>query len=521
MNRDTGDVGESVLSFLASDCGIIATPPNRDAYGWDHHLQFKNPSNSVFLDEFESNYTVYIQAKGFEGKYSDYKGRAIKLSNIQHMITNGSPCFFAFIEADSKNTYLVHLGEELIRLGLTKIREAQRDGVELNKTTMTINPHTQNAVLIPIIGASLKSSLLKIINKSPSSYASWKQEFRTNVGFDNGALQIVGDIKNQDFIEVALGLKDSAPVNVKAFTNLRFGIPLPYDELPTSMEILSSEYAESIGLPVNKSVTSVKCYIKNDELSVPTEVHGELSKLPGVDSVCCFSTPFVKFIFYANGTNDIEVTFLWQRMLDSKMTLDTLRHNLQVIKQLLNQTVILEFFVNEEIVTHTYFNEEPCINELKRVDKYLNYCEVFRVIQELLNVKITESIEADLILRTGDYLESFYDYVINKDNAHLKLTGDTLDIDSSKPTLVFLPIPVAFLGKKYIVTFQIEGQFEIKKDAAYCAKGTTKVFNVLQERSNKQVEELKKRMNNVCNAKSTEYNPVISLAALDNQSHKH
>lgn len=61
QNDFQGAPGESLVQYLANKDGIIASPPQRDEFGWDLHLQFKSNTNTLFLDESESNYNVYVQ----------------------------------------------------------------------------------------------------------------------------------------------------------------------------------------------------------------------------------------------------------------------------------------------------------------------------------------------------------------------------------------------------------------------------------------------------------------------------
>ena len=125
-----GNPGEELVSYLSSKSGILATPPKQDQFGWDLHFQFSSNLTPIFMDEHESNYNAYVQVKEFTQDYDNYKGRDIKLSNIQHMI---SYCYTCEVNKELGESNLEHYETNNgMKAKWVNIHEA----IEHNKLTM-------------------------------------------------------------------------------------------------------------------------------------------------------------------------------------------------------------------------------------------------------------------------------------------------------------------------------------------------------------------------------------------------
>ncbi|KJY89987.1 DUF4365 domain-containing protein [Pseudoalteromonas piscicida] len=492
-----GTPGESLVQYLANKDDILASPPQQDQFGWDLHLQFKSNTNSVFLDENESNYNVYVQVKEFDKAFEEYTGRNIKLSNIQHMVTSNAPCFVIYAQPTSDAIYLVHIDSEIIKEGLKKIREAQANHKRLNDTTMTINPHKYGAVKVGISG-SLKKQLIEIIGNSPRRYVEEKIEYVKTVGYTAGSIEIKGKVSEQDLLAVELGIKDSVEIELLEYNHLRFNIPIPYPEKPAKVELLSNEHASSIGLSEDITPDNEKLLLCVNDDSLPLALSGKLRVSPNSSKygLFAFDSDYFKLVISQNESSFVRITFHWDKLLSSLISIDELRHQLNI--------AFILFSKDEKKFGFASLDNLQCdriINKSDGADRsdileLMSILDSFEQLMKVLSIRLSTAISAGHLFANRQRYETLLKILFGNEQGTLRL-DNLKEVNSGASILLFVPLQIRVLENDYVLTLRIQGDVEVFDDKRYFCQGYLKQLLPPVMADKKSVRSLLKRIRNL------------------------
>ncbi|MEJ6534108.1 MULTISPECIES: hypothetical protein [Pseudoalteromonas] len=466
-----GNPGEELVSYLSSKSGILATPPKQDQFGWDLHFQFSSNLTPIFMDEHESNYNAYVQVKEFTQDYDNYKGRDIKLSNIQHMISSSSPCFVIFAQTTNEELYVVHLGFELIELGLKKIRLAQARNTPLHKSTMRINPHICNAKKVGL-SDNLKNVLIDIVGHSPKKYVEEKQSFTKSVGYLDGAIEVIGTLSERELLEVELGLKNSVEVTVEQFNNIRFDTPLPFPFKPLKVELLSNEYAESISVFTNNIPDDEVLFIRKSDDTLPLTLNGKLriSSQSTQFGVFAFDSEFFKLIISEKPKCSLEISFNLHKLLTTQMTLDELRYQMEMASYMFSGDELLYGFKSLDNGECNRCTERASGVHLKEVYEVLQMLDTYEQLLKLLKINKSSPIDPMFLFQKRRKLKTILDIIFNPTDVTLRFPTVS-GINSGESVLIFIPFQIKVNNHEYIITVRAQGNMVVFDGQGYLAKG--------------------------------------------------
>lgn len=510
-NQFKGAPGESLVQYLANKDDILASPPQQDQFGWDLHLQFKSNTSSLFLDENESNYNVYVQVKEFDKAFEEYTGRSIKLSNIQHMVTSNAPCFVIYAQPANNEIYLVHIYSKIIEEGLRKIREAQASHKPLNETTITINPHTYGAVKVDMSGG-LKKQLIEIIGNSPRSYVEEKIKYVRTIGYTTGPIEIIGKVSDQDLLAVQLGITDSVEIDLSEYNHLRFNIPIPYPEKPVKVELLSNEHAASIGLSEDITPNSEELLLCVNDDSLPLALSGKLrvsSRSPKY-GLFAFDSDYFKLIISQNETYSVRVIFHWDKLLSSHIPIDELRHQLNIACILFSKEekrfgfASLDNLHCDRVMNISAEADKSDILEL--VSILVN----FEQLMKALSIRLSTPISARPLFVSRQRYKALLNILFSNDHGTLRLSN-LKGVNSGESTLLFVPLQIRVLEKDYILTLRVQGNIEVHDDKGFFCHGYLKQLIPPVMADKKSVRSLLKRIRNLLNQdKQSQHHIVIN-----------
>ncbi|MGY6516827.1 hypothetical protein ACXIU3_23070 [Vibrio parahaemolyticus] len=159
------------------------------------------------------------------------------------------------------------------------------------------------------------------------------------VGYTSGLAQITGKIPTKDLLDVELGIKDSIEIELLEYNHLRFDIPLPHPYTPAKIELLSNEYAASIGLTDDVIPDNEELLLCANDDSLPISLSGRLrvSSQSALYGVYAFDSDYFKLVIEESKSFSVRVTFYWDKLLSSNITIDELRHQLNVASILFNK----------------------------------------------------------------------------------------------------------------------------------------------------------------------------------------
>ncbi|MEP0175056.1 MAG: hypothetical protein ABJD02_18950 [Paraglaciecola sp.] len=229
--RDLGRMGESTFRFWCDSVGLIANCSDIDKTGWDFNVEFPWAKDlSIPSDMEPSPIECKVQVKA-----SDKQDRKIQISvaNLKRLSLSPLPSFICFIEFDNKNdaqsAYLVHIGKNIIRQTLKRVREVEEKGEikELHKKKITIH-YGEDEKLCDANGESLKNKIISHLSEGVEVYVSKKHHLVTTLGFENGVgkinITLNGEGSIEDFLDLTLGIKSDIEVDKFVGHHVRFGI---------------------------------------------------------------------------------------------------------------------------------------------------------------------------------------------------------------------------------------------------------------------------------------------------------
>lgn len=160
---------------------------------------------------------------------------------------------------------------------------------------------------------------------------TYKGVWRREVGYEKGAYKFEASISSGDLHNLYLGVIDRLEIDVRNFSDNRFGIALPYDSLPEKVEIPSNEYAMELGLPVVERGLKCRLEIINIITDQSVTIEGRLVKNAG-QSFAFFTLKFFKLVIdLTQSENNVSGQFLLHKFESGKLTMQEMTRLLKVM----------------------------------------------------------------------------------------------------------------------------------------------------------------------------------------------
>jgi hypothetical protein len=244
--RDLGPMGEAAFKGWCHSAGLTVHKSEMDRTGWDFFVEFSpKQKDSLPRDMLPAPIECKVQVKATDKKE---KKLPITVSNLDRLIKAQMPAFFCFIEFDGKNeaqvAYLVHVGKEIIKKTLKRIRELESEGngEKLHNHKMTIY-YGDSDCLADTTGDSLKRAIEKHIPDTVEKYIEDKNKLLKTLGFEDGkgqfTITVSGNDPVRDVVDLALGLRKEIYIDKSIFYHKRFGVLLNNSLLDSEEAILS------------------------------------------------------------------------------------------------------------------------------------------------------------------------------------------------------------------------------------------------------------------------------------------
>jgi hypothetical protein len=244
-SKELGELGETYFKNLCAQVPISATKPGTDEHGWDFYCEL--PLDNVYdcdLDCLQTPIKFKVQVKSTY--YKDKKNSVkVKLSALQKFIISPEPCFFCFVEYDTRdqsqplNVYVLHVEETIIAGVLTRIRKIQESkgkDVKLNNEERAIN--YKNALkLRNFNGSELYEAIKQYIPNGLDEYIKNKQEILKTIGYEDGKVEFNIQVDTEGYsimTDQMLGV-ESKEIPLASFLRFtkRFNILLKDEESPS------------------------------------------------------------------------------------------------------------------------------------------------------------------------------------------------------------------------------------------------------------------------------------------------
>lgn len=229
---DIGSLGETRFEAWCKEVGITCNKSIEDKEAWDFIIEFEEDMGSAptTLDESAAGYKCFIQVKASQNESSN---KSITLRNWMKMVKNPNPVFIVRIEFDGiepKKVYLIHVGEELIRKALEKLRGLTNQQSFMLKRKMNY-PFSQNELLKERNGESIKNGILSSIPKGMYKYCNDKTHYVETVGYEGDEFKFTISLDQESqkpveelFVDLSLGKHLPIPFTEGEIKTSRFGV---------------------------------------------------------------------------------------------------------------------------------------------------------------------------------------------------------------------------------------------------------------------------------------------------------
>lgn len=232
-NEDLGESAESLFKHLCDRAGLTANKSNRDRTGWDFIVDFpfRDERSPRTLDQ-RQKVTCHVQVKATASLGNG--SVSLKLSAADLLAKDSRPSLIVVFRLNKEGAairgYLVHLLDEPLGKLLRRLRleesKGQRD-IQKRKISFAYRKLGKPFEPTP---SGLRAALAEACGPDPAGYALEKVRQLSELGYENGELEVegvfhVGD--DEQFARVLLGLEPMRPVAIEAF-DVRFGIAVPY-----------------------------------------------------------------------------------------------------------------------------------------------------------------------------------------------------------------------------------------------------------------------------------------------------
>jgi len=291
--RDLGVLGESALTTWCAQVGITCNPVKQDRTGWDSILEFPLPDAvDGPADKIPAPVRCRVQVKATDGT----GGRiALKLSNWVRLVRDPGPAFILVAEFDGRDecqrAFLVHVGEDLIRRVLKRLRELSHEGQfnRLNKRWLSFSYGPADALMLPT-GRALREAIHAYVTPNLEGYLKWKAELLSNAGYEETTREIKftfdvpesrRDVHPEDLlVDFDIGLLKKLQISGGAIWDTRFGIrdAKPEMNLMPGSEVTASRPPNRVGDLVLRGKLSGSEIRLPCELYVPSGVAHLVSK---------------------------------------------------------------------------------------------------------------------------------------------------------------------------------------------------------------------------------------------------
>lgn len=232
-NRDLGRLGESVVTKLCDEVGLIRNSSSScDMAGWDLYLEHFDLSQDNISDIHRSKLECKIQVKSTDKNTGKWQ---IELSNLRRLVATPQPAFILFLEFGARNNpvnaYLVHVDSRI----QNKVLERVAKEIEKNKSDKKIAWHKKRMTItygddsrLPeVTGGALLSEIEKYIGGSLNEYTRKKLKNLEAAGYEGGGLSLELKLDShgvEQLIDASLGLCNNVPVISMRGVERRFKI---------------------------------------------------------------------------------------------------------------------------------------------------------------------------------------------------------------------------------------------------------------------------------------------------------
>ncbi|MHB9106211.1 MAG: hypothetical protein ACYDCO_04065 [Armatimonadota bacterium] len=393
MGRDVGALGESVLEKWANEVGIIANRSlSKDETGWDFILEFPIIAKATDcpLDKAPYPLKCLIQVKSTDHKPGR---RSIKLSNMMRMVKTNDPTFFLYFEFDGNNdpqrSYLVHVGEDIIKRVLYRLRKISCEGIhELHKHTMDVI-YKSSDILSSNDGEGLQKSLLKHVQVNPEIYSQIKADIIENIGYDNNKRKNINFLLKlpkgkEDLIDLFLGRIPDVELTQGEIYDVRFGIP--------QIERVFRESGRFSAKPHETSNGTIRISLPND--TSDHEISVKVAITPLV--IASLGDPLFTIRLYSDYIDIIYRPYGNYAKYNFSLpdpTTDTLLSNLHPVAESIslikkardiNEKLCLELFVDDQLIGTLYVNTNEVNTTLL---KYADIVENIWIVAKHLDIQ--------------------------------------------------------------------------------------------------------------------------------------
>ena len=239
LNPDEiGEKGQARFKELCADAGLVCNQSDRDRTGWDFLVEFPFEAvatGSTKLETRETPLSCHVQVKTLWEKNDRFK---MRLSSAERLAKELKPAFLYILKVNSSlqfsGAYLVHILDEPLGKILKRLRKEDSRGRSMpNKKTISMSASRDGIVVAPT-GRALRDAFSAPAGKDMHAYAAKKYAQLKTLGFEERpytsemTLQIG---KNEEIVDVFLGLKRDVPVTYLRTEHTRFGIAMPLREL--------------------------------------------------------------------------------------------------------------------------------------------------------------------------------------------------------------------------------------------------------------------------------------------------
>lgn len=472
--RDIGTMGESFFQTWCAESGLTANKSLIDRTGWDFIVEFPHEPAPGFADADGPPIECRVQVKATD---KNERKCQITLSNLHRLATSLSPVFFLFLEFDGKQdpqrAFLVHLGEDLIRSILKRVREIDQSESDnkFNKRKMTIK-YTDQDSLSPPSGSAVKERIESYVNTALSDYSSSKQGILRSAGYEDSYGEIKFNTLNEEsleqLIDLSLGLRESVEVNNTTFHSSRFGVlskvavmksetaKLEMPNLkPNATGILRfRESKYTAGISFGCQVFSSPFNESAPKSLVKYRVEGKFFNI--------IIKPYVNTINYSFFLEACEVPLI--ELIEALKLMSLLEGNSEGIMM----SIEMEGYPPAEYSLGPN-NEENFFGVPNLFEKLKNISEFFDVDRKTI-VSYSEVLKREVLINNISKIISSPDSVWK---VEFSVDDDTFDIDNGVccQFAIVLPLGICLVGCIVSLvgsaTKNIEGKYHLYSDAAY------------------------------------------------------
>lgn len=234
LDSDTlGDLGEKEFGALCTRANLIANIATRDRAGWDYIVDFRPDAGLKGLDARPAPISARVQVKT---QWDHQDGIKLRLSSAEQLVKHNGPSFICILAVDGELRFssmrMVHCRGAVMGRVLKRLREAEARAERPNAVWLTLKP-SDFAEATPADHTALRSALEAACSDDQMAYLTAKDKERKTIGFEEGARKLKVDFSGteDEIVDAFLGLR---PIKASMInpTETRFGIDLPWDDLP-------------------------------------------------------------------------------------------------------------------------------------------------------------------------------------------------------------------------------------------------------------------------------------------------